>query len=59
MSCGTGECGCGCGELHQIRVKPEVLLKVATKEREAEDPKVIPAEALERSDRSKSYGRQL
>ncbi len=53
MSCGTGECGCGCGGLHQIRVKPGMLFKVATKEREAEGPKVILAGTPERSDRSK------
>jgi hypothetical protein len=54
MSCGTGECGCGCVELHQVWVKPGVLLKVATKEREAEGPKAVLAGTPERSNRSRS-----
>jgi len=46
MSCGTGECGCGCGELHHIRVKLGVAPKVGAKEFEGEGPK---AGGLERS----------
>jgi hypothetical protein len=31
MSCGTGECGCGCGDLLHIHVKPEVNSELALK----------------------------
>ncbi len=56
MSCGTGECGCGCGELHHIRVKLGAALKVGAKEFEGEGPK---AGGLERSDSPEGEGRRL
>jgi len=31
MICGTGECGCGCGELLHIHAKPEVKPEAALK----------------------------
>ena len=44
MSCGTGECGCGCRDLLHIHVKPEVkpepALKIAARESAVEEPKL-------------------
>lgn len=53
MSCGTGECGCGCGELHAIDVRPELAVKIAAKEHEGQGPGPVLAADLEESDRSK------
>lgn len=52
MICGTGECGCGCGGLHQIRVKPDVALKVKINEPKGEGPTPVLARELEPPDRS-------
>lgn len=53
MSCGTGECGCGCGELHSIHVRPQPAVKTEAKEHEAEGPKAVLAGDLKQSHGSK------
>lgn len=53
MRCGTGECGCGCGELSQIHVKPATVVKFGVEEGQGEQPKSVPAGVQEPSDRSR------